>query len=466
MLPIDRAFIMKGFGPVVTGTLISGEITEGQELELLPPALKVRARGLQVHGKPVTRAFAGQRTAANLGSVDASAIERGMVLAPVGRLRSAQILDTELEMLPSAPYALRSRARVRFHLHTVEALGRVRVLSETGEIVPGGKGFVQISLEAPVIAHAGERFILRSYSPSITIAGGRILNPAAAKHRGKELARVRQTLTNLSNGSLSLQLSTFVTQAKDQGLRLSDLVALTGWTDAVISEGLKEALRGNNVVDCEGVLISREDFDRLSDVVKQAVQAHHKREPLSRGLARETLRERNFAHSPPEVFRCVLTRLEREGVIVSDKDVVREKGHSLELAGADADLRDRLERAFREAGLEPGSIDATLRAAAGEKSDVNRNRRILQMLIDEGKLVRIQPEMIFHRQALNGLIAKLRDYASKHEPDRTIDVPAFKDLAGISRKYAIPLLEYMDRERVTRRNGDRREILRPAEERK
>jgi selenocysteine-specific elongation factor len=204
-------------------------------------------------------------------------------------------------------------------------------------------------------------------------------------------------------------------------------------------------------------LISREDLDRLSSRVLEDVEAHHKREPLSRGLARETLRERIFAHSLPEIFRGVVARLELDGLVVSDKDVVRAKGHSLELAGADADLRDRLDRSFRQAGLEPGSIEATLRAAGGEKSDLNRNRRILQMLIDQGKLVRIQPEMLVHREALDGLIARLRDYGSKH--DRLIDVAAFKDLAGVSRKYAIPLLEFLDRERITRRQGDKREIL-------
>ena len=184
-LPVDRAFTMRGFGAVVTGTLVAGEIMEGQELELLPARERVRVRGLQVHGRAVERAVAGQRTAINLGGVDASAIERGMTLAPAGRLRATQMIDTELEVLPSAPRALRSRARVRVHLGTAEVLARVQVLEEPGEIAVGARGFAQLRLEAPVVALPEERFIIRSYSPQRTVAGGRVLDAFASKHRGR-----------------------------------------------------------------------------------------------------------------------------------------------------------------------------------------------------------------------------------------------------------------------------------------
>src|ERR1041385_8030500 len=184
-LPIDRAFSMKGFGSVVTGTLISGKITEGDELELLPARLNVRVRGLQVHNKPVHEAHAGQRTAVNLAGVDTAQIERGMVLAPAARLRPTQVVDVWIDMLPSASRALRSRSRVRFHIGAAEVLGRVRVLEESSQIAAGQGGLAQLRLEAPVVALHGDRFILRSYSPAETIAGGVILDPFAVKHRGR-----------------------------------------------------------------------------------------------------------------------------------------------------------------------------------------------------------------------------------------------------------------------------------------
>jgi selenocysteine-specific elongation factor len=462
MLPVDRAFTMKGFGPVVTGTLISGSVIDGQELELLPANLKVRARGLQVHGKSVPKAFAGQRTAVNLGSVEVSAIERGMVLAPAGRLQPVQILDVYLEVLPSAPRALRSRARIRLHLHTAEVLGRIRILDESGEIAPGGRGFAQLRLETSVVAHSDERFIIRSYSPSLTIAGGQVLNPFAVKYRGKDLARVRQTLTNLMEGDRVTQFVIFVAQAREHGQRLSDIAARTGWNDQLLAETARSANEAGAVIDCEGVFISRDEFEELSQIVMEQVMLHHKRDPLAKGLARETLRERVFAHIPPEVFRAILASLEVNGLLVAEKDVVRAKEHILELSGADLDLRNRLEQIYEKAGLEPPSLEAALQTAASGKADTNHVRKILQMLLDVGVITPIQPDMVFHRQALDELIKKLRAYADKHEPERSIDVTSFKDLAGVSRKYAIPLLEFLDRERITRRHADRRIILKPG----
>ena len=235
-LPIDRAFTMKGFGAIITGTLVTGEIAEGAELQLLPTLTRVKARGLQVHGTTVRQATAGQRTAVNLGGVDTSMIERGMVLAPIGRLRATQIIDAHFSVLPGAARALRSRARVGLHIHGAEVLARVQVLSEGGQLDPGNVGFVQLRLEAPVVAVAGERFIIRSYSPSQTTTGGLILDPLAAKHRGRDLAQVRQRLEKLMVADGAGRISLFVESSGNQGQRFADLAARTGWTDATLTQ--------------------------------------------------------------------------------------------------------------------------------------------------------------------------------------------------------------------------------------
>jgi selenocysteine-specific elongation factor len=458
-LPVDRAFTMKGFGAVVTGTLVAGEIREGDEMELLPAGIHVRVRGLQVHGQAVALAVAGQRTALNLGGVEAAAIERGMVLAPLGRLRPTQTIDAQVDVLKNAPRALRSRARVRVHLGAAEVLARVRVLEDEGEIRPGASGFVQLRLEAAIVALPGERFILRSYSPQQTIAGGRVLDAFSVKHRGRELVQARERLSALAGGDRATQLALFVEAVGERGIKRAELASRTGWRDCLLEKFAAEAREQGTIVDAEGVYIGRTRFEHLADATLAEVEAHHKREPLARGMLRETLRERHFAHAAPEIFRAVIARLEQQGALVSDKDIVRAAQHSLSLSPADAALRDRLEEVYRTAGLEAPAFDEALKSAGQNRETREHGRKILQLLLDAGSLVRLGGDLFLHREALEQLVEKLRHYAIEHEPERLIDVPTFKDLAHISRKYAIPLLEYLDRERITRRAGDKRIIL-------
>ena len=458
-LPIDRAFSMKGFGAVVTGTLISGKIAETDELELLPSAIKVRVRGVQVHGHSVSEAQAGQRTAVNLAGVETAQIERGMVLAPPARLRPTQIVDVWIDVLPDAPRGVRSRARMRLHIGATEVLGRVRVLDEPAELASGNSGLAQLRLEAPIVALHGDRFILRSYSPQQTVAGGVILNPFAAKHRGKDMAHTRRLLHQLMDEDRATKFTAFVRGSDERGLRLADIGAATGWNDQVLAAAASSAKAGEQVVDAGGVYLSLESFDRLSNSVLDELERHHKREPLARGMLRETLREKVFAHSLPELFGAVVAKLEAGGAIVSEKDIIRAGSHSVGLSEQDAQLSDRLEKVYREAGVEAPALDEVMTRAGVAVAQRTQARKILQLLIDGKKLIRIQNELFMHAEVVENLKKKLREYAAQHEPERLIDVPAFKQLAGVSRKYAIPLLEYFDRNQVTRRAGDKRVIL-------
>lgn len=460
-LPIDRAFSMKGFGTVVTGTLISGKITEGEELELLPSRTNVRVRGLQVHNKSVREAYAGQRTAVNLAGVDTAQIDRGMVLAPAGRLRPTQIVDVWIDVLPGASRAVRSRSRVRFHAGAAEVLGRVRVLEGT-QIAPGSGGLAQLRLEAPVVAVHGDRFILRSYSPAETIAGGVIVDPFATKHRGRELMHTLELLRSLMREERTAKCEAFVQTAGDRGLRLNEVAAATAWTNDVLGRVASEIQRTGSVIEVGGLFIARSSLDRLSDAVVAEVERHHKREPLARGMLRETLREKLFTHSAPELFNGVIARLEAQTKVVSEKDIVRSSKHSVGLSEQEAVLSKRIEQLYLAAGVEAPTIDEAMTKANVAAPQRTQARKILQLLIDDRTLVRIQGEMFMHTQVVQDLKAKLHKYAAQHEPDRLIDVAAFKDLAGVSRKYAIPLLEFFDREQVTRRAGDKRLILKPA----
>ena len=459
-LPVDRAFTMKGFGTVVTGTLVSGQIAEADDLELLPVGRRVRARGIQVHGNEIAHAEPGQRTAVNLAGIDIEDVKRGMVLAKGGRLRPTQIVDVELQMLPEAPRPVRTRARVRLHIGSAEILARVRVLNDAGEIQPGEHDLAQLRLESPVVALNGDRFILRSYSPARTIAGGVVLDPFAKKHRGREVTTAQQWLRALKDPDERVRLMSFIEAAGDAGLKADELAARFGWTDEVLNRVTSAAVGTGEVVEGNGFFLTGKSLERMSQLVLDEVKKHHQREPLAKGLSRETLRERLFAHTPVEVFRFVLARLEADKLLSSDKDLVRSAAHAQDLSPSDQALRDKLLEIYEAAGLEVPSWDQALQQAGVSAVQKQHARKLLQLSLDDGRLVRVQDEMFFAASALNRLKQLLEDYAAKNEPERLIDVPTFKDLAGISRKYAIPLLEYFDRERVTRRAGDKRIILR------
>lgn len=458
-LPIDRSFTVKGFGAVVTGTLISGEIAEINELEVLPLAKKVRVRGLQTHNKTVNNAHAGQRTAVNLGGIEHTEIERGMVLTESGILRPTQIFDAEIEVLKTAKKSIKSRQRIRVHLGTIEALARIQVLNETNEIKQGEKDFVQIRLEIPVVCVPEERFILRSYSPQMTIAGGKVLDNSAIKHRRKDVEKVSQWLTNLISADKPKQVKLYLETAEEHGAKFNDLQARTAWRKEILQNAIRENIEKKAIIEAESFLIARTPFDNLKLKTLTEIENFHRKEPLAKGIGRETLREKIFAHIAPEIFKTVLENLSKENKIVAEKDFVRAVSHNLELSNEEKILREKIENIYKSAKLEVPKLEDVL-AQAIERTKLTREhaRKIFQLFLNSGEIVKISEEFYFRRETINELIEKLKNHAAK-SPDRLIDVPTFKDLAGISRKYAIPLIEYFDREKITRREGDKRLIL-------
>ncbi|HET9479457.1 MAG TPA: SelB C-terminal domain-containing protein, partial [Pyrinomonadaceae bacterium] len=338
-------------------------------------------------------------------------------------------------------------------------LGRVTVLDGPAEIPAGGGALGQVRLEAPVVALHDDRFILRSYSPSDTIGGGRVVNTFAPKHRRKDVSDAVQLLRSMMNAERATKFAGFVRTAEKHGARLSDLAAATGWTNEVLAQAARDASTESSVIEAGGVYLSSESFALLSSNVVAELEQHHKREPLARGMLRETLREKLFAHSLPELFGAVIGALEASGEVVSEKDVVRASRHRVDLSDKDAELSAKIEKLYLDAGVEAPSLNEAMTRAGVAAAQRAQARKILQLLLDNRKLVRIQGEMFMHAEVIESLKTKLQTYARQHEPDRLIDVPTFKTLAGVSRKYAIPLLEYFDRIPVTRRAGDKRLIL-------
>lgn len=451
-LPIDRAFSVKGFGAVITGTLISGEFAVGDEVELLPCGRTLRIRGIQTHGRGVQVAVAGQRTAINLGGIDHSEIERGMILTEPGLMEPTQMIDAEVEVLAEAGKGLRTRQRVRLHHGTIEALARVEILNEDGAIDAERRGFVQLRLEQPVVAVPGERFILRSYSPQATIAGGVVLDNSPPKHRRKDAPTVGRRLSRLNHSDPASIIGYVLETAGSSGLLVVDLQARTGFRKDVIQLRLRDLLERKSIVGNGDRFLARTPFDSLKSRMLATVEMFHKTEPLSSGMPLATLREKIFAHLPPDVFRLVAETLASESKIVLNRDTVRLSSHILELSPQESAMKARIVAVYSAAELEVPKLDEVI---DGLGSDRAHARRIFQIVLNSGELVKVNEEFYFLKSVVDELIRRIRDYADK-STDRVIDVPRFKEIAGISRKYAIPLLEYFDREKITRRAGDKR----------
>jgi selenocysteine-specific elongation factor len=452
-LPIDRAFSKKGFGAVVTGTLVAGGVAAGDEVELFPGKERLRVRGLQSGGRSLARAEAGQRTAVNLAGIDHHSLRRGMTLAAPGRFRATRRVDVKLELLPSAP-KLKNRAQVHFHSGSFESTAAVTLFGRA-ELAAGEETFAQLKLNGSVLLLPGDRFIVRQSSPLITIGGGMVLDPIPRRPRAEEAPR-EQFLVAVEGNDRPEILAQLVERALS-GLPQQEIPARTGWTDAEVLYTVRElasATRIRVIAPEAPVLYPALAFDVLKARIAERVDRFHQENPLEPGIAREDLRSQVARRLRAEIFRAALDELAAQKKLDLQGERAKRAGAAVSLQPEETRATEQIEAAFAAAGL---AVPAVKEVLANLAIDSRRSEKLLQLLLRAGALVRISPELIFHRHALAGLRPKLAAY--KAAQGERISVPAFKDLTGVTRKYAIPLLEYLDRERVTRRQGDERIIL-------
>jgi selenocysteine-specific elongation factor len=463
-LPIDRVFTVKGFGTVVTGTLISGTIRKEEELEVFPTDRSVRVRGVQVHGQAAEEATAGQRTALNLAGATVEELARGMMLAPPKTFLATRKVDVRLSLLASAPRALKNRARVHFHCYSAEAVAQIELHGAT-EIKPGEMAFARLSLIDPMLVLPGDRFILRQFSPVVTIGGGVVLDAApllGSKKRKKSgrtgitLPTIAQTLEILENfAQRESILSARVNRRGQRGLSFANAVAETGWTRAEVVALSERLAKAGDVIRVQNRLFAAREYEVAQKRLLDTVLVFHKKEPLRPGMAKKELYEdmaRDFDMAG-ELFEAAVSRLVEQKKIEIATDVVRIAGHGVVMKDEEAESKRKIEDAFALAGLKVPALHEVL---AGLKVDKARAQKIVTLMLREKVLVKISDELVFHRSALDALRGQM---AARKSKSPKIDVAQFKELTGVSRKYAIPLLEYLDRERVTRRVGDAREIL-------
>ncbi len=435
-LPIDRVFSVKGFGTVATGTLISGSVGKEQEVEVYPAGRRLRVRGVQVHGSTAGRAVAGQRTAVNLADIEPAELARGDVLSEPGRFQAVKQIDCRLDLLASAK-PLKHRAPVHFHSGTAEIEAEVRLLEGTAAMRPGSTTYVRLILREAALLLPGDGFIIRMFSPVVTIGGGVVVDTGGRRYR--KGVDVKARLDTLGGGDAPARIALLVREAAF-GVGMAELVARTGMSEREIAAAVAKAPLVA-IAQPQPWYVDRAWMQKERERVVRTVREFHQKSPLLPGIARQELR----GGAPVFVLDALLAEAKE---VVAEGELVRSRGHKLVLKEDEEQARGKIERAFEEAGL---AVPALAEVLAKSGVEAARARSLLQILLREKRLVRISDELVFHETA----IVQLHELMGRHKGER-FRVPEFKEWTGISRKYAIPLLEFLDREKITRREGDER----------
>ena len=452
-LPIDRVFSVHGFGTVVTGTLLSGTVRTGEDLDVAPGGGRVRVRGLQVHGQPVSVAAAGQRTAINVTGDDLAAVARGRSLQSPGLWLASRRLDVRIEVLPTASRLLHG-SRVHVHLGTSEVLGRVTLAGDAPrEVAPGDRALARLRLDAPLVATRGDRLILRSYSPMVTIGAATVLDPWP-RAVGVRTPRGLRRLEQLAHASDADLLALLVRDAELAGMTPASLVARTGLSPAAVAGHLATLGARGEVRVIADRAVASDALARSGERMLAAVTDFHVASPMSEGMPREALRVQVMPTAPTAVFDHLMVTLAASGTLL-DRDRVARRDFKVAVPGGEEGLR-RIEDLFAAAGLTPPETTAV---AASLGMPMPAVETALAYLVRQKRLVKVEP-LVIHPGALEGLKADLAALKARSAGGRpTLDIAYVKEHYGLTRKYAIPLLEYLDRERVTRRMGEHRVLL-------
>ena len=453
-LPVDRAFTMKGFGTVVTGTLISGDIKLGEEVEILPTGVTAKVRGIQIHNQSATIAEAGQRTAINLQGVEKDTIVRGDVLARPRTLKPSIRLDVCVEYLSNNNRRLKNRNLVRFHVGTNEAIGRI-ILLDREDVEPGAKASAQVVLESPIVAMARDRFVIRSYSPVTTIGGGMIVDPLPKKHK-RNSEKVNHEIDLLHDGTDTERAAIIIERSGIEGIGISELEMRTGVYQNILKDilGTLSSKKQVVVLDVdESRIISFSIYQNLQGRILLEMRAYHERYPLKEGVSKEELRSTAGQFARPRLFNMAVRELEKRGEIVVERENIRLSGHRVDLKGELEDIRSKIAEIYMDAGLTPPSIKELMEKFAGQRSLAES---VINVMLKEGSLIKINEDLYFHKEVLTRL---REDYKSLLVRDGKATPASMKELTSLSRKFIIPLMEYFDITKLTIRAGDHR-ILR------
>jgi selenocysteine-specific elongation factor len=449
-LPIDRVFTMKGFGTVVTGTMISGSLSLGETVQVLPSGLEGKVRNLQVYGRSVERAFAGERAAVNLLGIETSAIERGDVLIRPNTLSPTRLIDAYLEYLPDASRPLKHRTKQRFHVGTTLTNASIFLLDRE-ELAPGESGFVQLRLERPVVALPQDRFVIRGSSAIQTIGGGVVLDGHPDKHK-RFCSSVVADLSLLKDGTSEQALRQHIHHSGVGGITMEELLNRVEMPPSDVQSIIRQtAGRGDLlVIDPEKLkVITKGSYQMLRGRALAQLGEFHQRFPIKSGLSKEELRTKLPQEVDVKLFQILISELIQSKEVVLEKDKLRLPGHRISSVDAKG-LAKRVEAAVLKGGLQPPSPKELSERWSETEGEV---RAIFEHLVHEGVLVRIKNEIYFHRVSFENLREELVTFLKSHGE---ITTPQFKEMTKASRKYVIPLIEYFDQIKLTLRLGEKR----------
>ena len=452
-LPIDRVFIMKGFGAVVTGTMVSGKLSLGETVEILPAGFEGKVRNLQVYNRPVEKAVAGERAAVNLQGIEASAIERGDVLVHPKTLTATRLLDVSLEYLPIAPRPLKHRTQQRFHMGADSTTASIFLLDRE-ELAPGEEGFAQLRLERPVVALPQDRFVIRGSGAIQTLGGGVVLDTRPVKHR-RFSSSVINDLTLLKDGSSEQAIGQQIVRSEMAGISFGDLLSRVAMPPNKIQKILREMVEKKDIllVDPEKLkVIEMGQYQRLKEITLNQLREFHQRFPMRTGLAKEELRTKLPVEVDVKLFQILINELIQSKEVVLERDKLWLAGHQISSVD-EKGLLKRVEEAVLRGRLQPPSPKELMEEWSEEEEAI---LPVFEHLVHEGALVKIKSGMYFHRTHFENLKGELLNYLKSH---KEISTSQFKELTGASRKYAIPLIEYFDQIKLTLRVGEKR-ILR------
>ena len=450
-LPIDRVFTIKGFGTVVTGTSISGTIGVGDGVTIYPREFTSKIRGLQVHNEDVKKAVAGLRTAINLQGLEKEMMERGAVLATANSLENTYLVDVTFHYLSSATKPLKNGARFRFHTGTCEIPARISLL-DRDELPPGEPAYAQLRLLEKVAVMPGDRYVLRSYSPVLTVGGGEILHPLP-KRRRRHVAQNVSNLQILENKDPGETILLHLTEAGMKGLPQKRLALLSGLYENSLGNTIQKIIKEGKIV-CfnqeNRSYVTSAVMESTTQKVLSIIADYHKRSPLLLGIPKEELRSKLSTGMDPKLFSFLMDTLVQSKKLVVEKELLRLPGHKIALQVDAQGLRDKIEKVYIKAGLEPptrkGVID--LLPDAGDQA-----LKLVDLLLREGTLVKVKEDLYFHHKPLAEVKDRVVAYLKKNQE---MTAAQFKDMTHLSRKYLIPILEYLDMQKVTIRVGDKR----------
>ena len=448
-LPIDRVFTMKGFGTVITGTLLSGTISTEQEVEILPRGIKTKVRGIQSHNLAVQRSVAGQRTAVNLQGVEKDQLARGDTIVSAGFFTPTRTLDAKLDLLKQAPRGLKTGSRIRFYNSTQESIGRITLLG-TNELAPGQEAYVQFRFEQPVIVQHGDRYILRFYSPMETLGGGMVLNPHPKRHKQAMMGESLKNLEVLERGTLEDRLALYISGRGLAGMENAEAIGSVAADKQEITTALASLTQKKSALRVDNLYVHTSHLAALEKKALDIIAKYHKDNPLKPGLEKEELKGMLRMRLSPKVLNLTIDGLVKKKQVETDGSRLRLPGFKAAAGKDQSAFKDKIVEAIRKGGSQP-PLREELPALLGITDKDAKD--LLKLLAEEGRTVRINDSLHLHKDTLETIKADLKKHL---EEKKEITMAEFRDIAKTSRKFAVPIMEYFDSQKLTQRVGDKR----------